>query len=549
MASPFNLIKIDSSPSVSDSLLSTLSNEESELSIKTLHGFGTPRVQTRKKRSIDSSFSSLKYPDFPVKTQCSSCSKLITTQIHHKNGKFVYILAMGLFSLTVVLFWVPFVVDSCKDVTHSCPNCGNHLGTRHRLNTIGEIFDPPIDLNLCSLPTEILLRILYELILSESPNPPKTAVTSLPLVCKIFYMLSHDRIVWEQVFMSEYDVSARKRRFVTCNFRKIFFQRSQLNVDTMDSSLRALDSYSINDLSQNESTLNNVLNALTCLWVLVSENDGRNSKKLLEMRAPEFCSQVFHLLYADMDSSLKHLACIFISIKIISMLLVYGPFDSIIERIAVKLRGRVIRWDPNNDVVFPMLDCHALHIYLLYFANEERTPVIPESSIFDSRKCDKWLQWTHMVDVYSSNKILWCLRNDGYDWPKSPQRYWTGLVTDNEILTVEKLLLADFNFMELEIVAEHSEEGFENLVEKVDSNYVDSAKYYILDGSLTDDNGKEFIIEGESIPIDKGRRVNFVGNKVWNFCGFMTAFGIIGRCWLNGVNIENAGFFWLWEDI
>ncbi|CAG8716604.1 12642_t:CDS:1, partial [Cetraspora pellucida] len=150
--------------------------------------------------------------------------------------------------------------------------------------------------------------------------------------------------------------------------------------------------------------------------------------------------------------------------------------------------------------------------------------------------------------IYSSNKILWCLRNDGYDWPKSPQRYWTGLVSDSEILTVEKLLLGDFNFMELEVVAEHNEEGYEYLVEKVDSNYVDNAKYYILDGLLTDDNGKEFIIEGESIPIDKGRRVNFVGNKVWNFCGFMTAFGIIGRCWINGVNIENAGFFWLWEE-
>ncbi|CAG8586395.1 16243_t:CDS:2, partial [Dentiscutata heterogama] len=401
------------------------------------------------------------------------------------------------------------------------------------LDSQNDTVNLPIDLNLCSLPTEILLRIFYELILSESPNPPKTAVASLPLVCKIFYKLSHDRIVWEQVFMSEYDVSARKRRFVTCNFRKIFFQRSQLNVDMMDSSLHALESCSINDLPQNESTLNSILNALTCLWVLISENDGRNSKKLVEMRAPEFCSQVFHLLYADMDSSLKHLACIFISIKIISMLLVFGlgPFDNIVERIAAKLRGRVIRWDPNNNAVFPMLDCHALHIYLLYFANEERKPIIPESNIFDSRKCDKWLQWTHMVDVYSSNKILWCLRNDGYDWPKNPQRYWTGLITDSEISSVEKLLLCEFNFMELEVVAEHNEE------------------VTFFDGLLTDDNGKEFLIDGESIPIDKGRRVNFVANKVWNFCGFMTAFGIIGRCWIKGVNIDNAGFFWIWEDV
>ncbi|CAG8801718.1 42106_t:CDS:1, partial [Gigaspora margarita] len=107
MTSSFNLIKIDSSPSMSDSLLSTSSCEEHT-------GYDTSKLRNKKKRSIDSSFPSLKYPDFPVKTQCTSCSKLVTTQIHHKNGKFVYILAMGLFSLTVVLFWVPFVVDSCK---------------------------------------------------------------------------------------------------------------------------------------------------------------------------------------------------------------------------------------------------------------------------------------------------------------------------------------------------------------------------------------------------------------------------------------------------
>ncbi|CAG8596587.1 11990_t:CDS:2 [Acaulospora morrowiae] len=86
-----------------------------------------------KKQNTNSSCSSMKYPDFPIKAQCPSCKKFVTTQIHHKNGKCVYALAMGLFGLTVVLFWVPFFVDSCKDVSHSCPNCNVHLGTRHRL--------------------------------------------------------------------------------------------------------------------------------------------------------------------------------------------------------------------------------------------------------------------------------------------------------------------------------------------------------------------------------------------------------------------------------
>src|SRR4051794_2494683 len=126
--------------------------------------------------------------------------------------------------------------------------------------------------NLCSLPTEILLRILYELILSEKPNSPKTAVISLPLVCKLLYKLSHDRVIWEQVFIDDYDVFARKRRFIFCNFRKIFYRRSRLNIEKMNSNVQMLANYYINDLSPSESILDNVLDELTCLWVLVSEN-------------------------------------------------------------------------------------------------------------------------------------------------------------------------------------------------------------------------------------------------------------------------------------
>jgi hypothetical protein len=129
--------------------------------------------------------------------------------------------------------------------------------------------------NLCSLPTEILLRILYELILSEKPNSPKTAVISLPLVCKLLYKLSNDRVIWEQVFIDDYDAVARKRRFIFCNFKKIFYRRSRLNIEKMNSSIQMLENFHINDLSPSESILDNVLDKLTCLWVLVSENGKR----------------------------------------------------------------------------------------------------------------------------------------------------------------------------------------------------------------------------------------------------------------------------------
>jgi hypothetical protein len=67
-----------------------------------------------------------------------------------------------------------------------------------------------------------------------------------------------------------------------------------------------------------------------------------------------------------------------------------------------KLRDRILNWDPTKDAVFPMLDCHALHIYLACGARDDYK-ILPESLIFDARKSDKWLQWTDMVDVCINN--------------------------------------------------------------------------------------------------------------------------------------------------
>lgn len=167
-----------------------------------------------------------------------------------------------------------------------------------------------------------------------------------------------------------------------------------------------------------------------------------------------------------------------------------------------------------------------------------------------------------ITKVYSSNKILWCLRNDGYDFPYGPPKYWTGLCTDNEKLVVDKFLLVDFDFVELQVVEEHNEdEEYNEDFEDVDKcTYKDNLSY-IIEGTLTDDSGKSFHIEGISIPIDNGRRISFryvdntktigINNEclVWNYYGYLTAFGIIGKCWPDGTIVENASFFWLWEDI
>ncbi|CAG8641847.1 5258_t:CDS:2 [Ambispora gerdemannii] len=109
------------------------------------HSINTTRLSSSSDRSEEDASDSKnaaflpfgpKYPDFSIKTQCPHCNKYVRTIVQHENGTCVYVLASGLFLTTVVLFWVPFFVDAVKDVKHSCPNCQNYLGTRHRLKII-----------------------------------------------------------------------------------------------------------------------------------------------------------------------------------------------------------------------------------------------------------------------------------------------------------------------------------------------------------------------------------------------------------------------------
>ncbi|CAH1767100.1 2965_t:CDS:2 [Entrophospora sp. SA101] len=417
-----------------------------------------------------------------------------------------------------------------------------------------------IQTSFIHLPSEIILRIIYELILLEKPNLPKTAVISLPLTCRTLCRFSKDHILWEHVFCKEYDILARKRRFKICNFRKIYYRRSRTNIDMMNSSLLQLEGCNIGQTSPSESIIGNVLDVLTSLWILVSENDGKNTKKLSDFKASEFCFRVFLSLYNRMDTSLKHLACVFISLKIISILLAYG-FDpklheTIVEQMSLILRERVINWNPNDDSILPMLECHALHIYFSYCARDDcKKPMLPSSFAFDSRKADKWLQWTDMVDIYGSNKILFCLRNDAYDWPNGPPSLWTGLCTNETISAVEKLIVLDLVFYENNENIDLPYDDFEG-IEDVDKPYNDHTFNYIFKGDLMDDSGKKNQVEGESCVIDKGRRVKFKcashpenGDKKSHFCGFMTAFGIIGRYWDDDAAVDRSGFFWIWEWI
>ena len=75
----------------------------------------------------------------PVPLRCPNCQKNVVTELVYESGAMVWI-AVGiilLLALFVVvplfLFWIPFLVDDFKDITHTCPNCRYVFGKYKRI--------------------------------------------------------------------------------------------------------------------------------------------------------------------------------------------------------------------------------------------------------------------------------------------------------------------------------------------------------------------------------------------------------------------------------
>ncbi|XP_053695510.1 lipopolysaccharide-induced tumor necrosis factor-alpha factor homolog [Sabethes cyaneus] len=68
-------------------------------------------------------------PD-PASISCPSCQKHVITRLDYETSTKTHIMA-GLLCLFICwpCFWIPYVIDSCKNANHYCPNCGAYIGT------------------------------------------------------------------------------------------------------------------------------------------------------------------------------------------------------------------------------------------------------------------------------------------------------------------------------------------------------------------------------------------------------------------------------------
>ncbi|XP_055060222.1 lipopolysaccharide-induced tumor necrosis factor-alpha factor homolog [Misgurnus anguillicaudatus] len=100
------------------------------------YGFGAPptNVQPMAVPVVTQVVVMSTLTDVPGRITCPLCHQDVVTEIEHSSGLLTWLICG---TLAIFACWlcccIPFCVDSCKDVKHSCPNCKNVIRVYSRV--------------------------------------------------------------------------------------------------------------------------------------------------------------------------------------------------------------------------------------------------------------------------------------------------------------------------------------------------------------------------------------------------------------------------------
>lgn len=71
----------------------------------------------------------------PMNITCPQCRQSVVTRTNYETGTLTWLIcgALILFGCWLGCCFIPFCVDGCKDVRHTCPNCNTTVGVYRRI--------------------------------------------------------------------------------------------------------------------------------------------------------------------------------------------------------------------------------------------------------------------------------------------------------------------------------------------------------------------------------------------------------------------------------
>lgn len=75
------------------------------------------------------------FHESPMNITCPQCRQNVVTRTSYETGTLTWLVCGGLalFGCWLGCCLIPFCVDGCKDVRHSCPNCNTSVGVYRRI--------------------------------------------------------------------------------------------------------------------------------------------------------------------------------------------------------------------------------------------------------------------------------------------------------------------------------------------------------------------------------------------------------------------------------